>query len=52
MDLREIGYDMNWIKLAKGHVQWCALVSAVLKLHVLTPLYHHSPQMTQKKWGI
>ena len=38
MDLREIGCeDGRWMELAQDHVQWQALVLAVLRLLVLLP---------------
>ena len=38
IDLMEIGFvDGSWIELAQYHVQWWALVLAVLNLLVLLP---------------
>jgi hypothetical protein len=38
MDLREIGLrGVDWIRLAKDRDRWRAVMSAVMKLRVLTP---------------
>jgi hypothetical protein len=35
MDLREIRWDgMNWVDLARGRVQWRALMNTIMKLRV------------------
>jgi hypothetical protein len=34
MDLREIGWDMDWIDLAQDRDQWRALVNMVINLQV------------------
>jgi hypothetical protein len=34
MDLREIGYDMDWIDMAQNRDQWSALVNTVMNLRV------------------
>jgi hypothetical protein len=40
MDLREIGYeDGRWMELVQDHVQWQAMVLAVLNLGVLLPQF-------------
>jgi hypothetical protein len=37
MDLREIGWGVEWIHLAQDRDHWRALVNAVMNLRVLAP---------------
>jgi hypothetical protein len=37
MDLREIDWGVNWIRLAQDRDRWRAVVNAVLNLLVLAP---------------
>jgi hypothetical protein len=37
MDLREIGWGVEWIHLAQDRDLWRAVVSAVMNLRVLAP---------------
>jgi hypothetical protein len=37
MDLREIGWGGDWIRLAQDRDRWWAVVSAVMNLRVLAP---------------
>jgi hypothetical protein len=37
MDLREIGWGVDWIRLAQGRVRWRAFVNAVMILRVIAP---------------
>jgi hypothetical protein len=34
MDLREVGWGMNWIELAQDRDRWRTLVNAVMNLQV------------------
>jgi hypothetical protein len=35
MDLREVGWDMDWIHLAQGRDRWWAVANAGMNLHIL-----------------
>jgi hypothetical protein len=37
MDLREIGWGVEWIQLAKDRDRWWAVVNAVMNLRVVAP---------------
>jgi hypothetical protein len=37
MDLRDIGWGVEWIQLAQDRDCWRAVVNAVMKLRVLAP---------------
>jgi hypothetical protein len=37
MDLREIGWGVEWIQLAQNRDSWLARVNAMMNLRVLTP---------------
>jgi hypothetical protein len=37
MDLREIGWSVEWIHLAQDRDRWRAVVNAVMNLRVLAP---------------
>jgi hypothetical protein len=37
MDLREIGWGVDWIRLAQDRGRWRVIVSAVMNLRVLAP---------------
>jgi hypothetical protein len=37
IDLREIGWRVDWIRLAQDRDRWQAVVSAVMKFRVLAP---------------
>jgi hypothetical protein len=37
MDLREIGWGVEWIHLAQDRDRWRAVVNAVMNLRVLAP---------------
>jgi hypothetical protein len=37
MDLRETGWGVDWIRLARGRDRWQAVVNAAMNLRVLAP---------------
>jgi hypothetical protein len=37
MELREIGWGVEWIRLAQNRYRWRAVVDAVMNLRVLAP---------------
>jgi hypothetical protein len=37
MDVRDIGWGVDWIRLAHDRDRWRAVMNAVMNLRVLTP---------------
>jgi hypothetical protein len=37
MDLREVGWEVDWIRLAQDKGRWRAVVNSVMNLQVLAP---------------
>jgi hypothetical protein len=37
MDLREIGWSVEWIQLARDRDRWWAVLNAVMNIRVLEP---------------